>query len=357
MSSFADRKKFFELKSNIQTALGPNKRPFVIKRSTTFRDAQSGIAGSLLAQAPPSSSEAPPPIIRLASIKDASHNLILLLGQSGAGKSSMLNAMFGGETIVAAESSNMSSGTSSIEVYEGYWLGDTRNEMVTVVDTPGFFDTERRDTDFLSKLMTFLRDFPPSLLRIVAIPLPITESRSTSAYTRMLDQIELLFGTEIWEHCIFFTTLHNQFNPHRDYSDLRKQKEEEWRKWLSIECNLPNSPILPFSYNIPKSLEAIKSKTQRTFTPKSSQKIQLFLQSNPSAGPQDVLNEVKELNQMKVHWEQDMERQIKKAEETTRKLERRKKLCEKHQEELQEAEKRAQQLRAQIAAGPPVRYV
>mmetsp|Transcript_18629 Transcript_18629/g.29198 ORF Transcript_18629/g.29198 Transcript_18629/m.29198 type:complete len:363 (-) Transcript_18629:132-1220(-) len=362
MSSFAERRKFFESKSQasneVQTSF--SRSPF--RRSVAFKEASSsvsrGIGSSSSFSSSSSSSSPPAAIIHHSSLKSIQSDIILLLGQSGSGKSSVTNAVLGGKKQVALESSAMESCTSNIDVFEGPWLGKG-NEMITVIDTPGFFDTERRDSEFLSQLVTFLRDFPPSKLRVVIITLPITESRSASTYTRMIDQVELLFGKDVWDHTLFLTTLHNHFNPHRDYDDLRKLKEEEWRKWLRDECSLPHAPISPFQYGTPELLQPVISKFRfcKPFTPKSSEKIALFLQSNPSASPMDVISQVEGLRQMKADWEWEMQDKIRRTETAKRNLETRKNQTAQQQKDIQAAEQKIANMRATVAAGPRVVYV
>ena len=65
-----------------------------------------------------------------------------MLGGTGVGKSTLSNQLLGGLHIfkVGHGGKNLSSETSEIKIWTGQYLGTGR--CVTIVDTPGFGDTQ-----------------------------------------------------------------------------------------------------------------------------------------------------------------------------------------------------------------------
>jgi len=100
--------------------------------------------------------------------------IILLLGQTGGGKSSIANSILGDSC--CRESSKMKSCTDDLEIYLGRFFGNL--EEVIVIDTPGFLDSENRDAEFLSNIVGIMKHFPRNQLKVVVVTLPLTETRA-----------------------------------------------------------------------------------------------------------------------------------------------------------------------------------
>jgi predicted GTPase len=102
----------------------------------------------------------------------------------------------------------MRSCTEQTQILSSLWYGSF--ESVTVIDTPGFLDSENCDADFLSEIVEFLQKFPKDKLRVVVVTLPLMETRAKSIYKDTIDEIELLLGSDVWDRTIFVTTMSNQ---------------------------------------------------------------------------------------------------------------------------------------------------
>ena len=78
---------------------------------------------------------------------------IAFLGKTGAGKTTMMNAMARQELGTQAKKGQLASQTTDITVYPNIpFMGDP-NKLTNFVDLPGLADTEGRDQDILDKMV------------------------------------------------------------------------------------------------------------------------------------------------------------------------------------------------------------
>ncbi|RCI05227.1 hypothetical protein CU098_010022 [Rhizopus stolonifer] len=84
------------------------------------------------------------------------HLVLLPLGKTGAGKSSLLNLMLGYNEFTAKAAAK--SVTDRITERTGIWVIDQIETLITVADTPGFADSMNRDQAFLSVFKEFIQD-------------------------------------------------------------------------------------------------------------------------------------------------------------------------------------------------------
>ena len=227
---------------------------------------------------------------------------------TGGGKSSIFNAIFGGD-LVSRESGRLKACTDDIVIAEGDWFGIPGNGRVTVVDTPGFLDSEGRDVKHLQEIVDFFSNFPRNKLCGVLVTLPLTESRTKSTYGDIMSQIDLLVGEETFDHCIFVTTMQNQLNP--KLGDLIESRKEDWKNWLSRSCFIENPTMCNFMYGDPSSLSLIREKFMAAtpFTPETSQQIDALFKNHPGQSVADAIKHVEVINQMKEDMLRELENQ------------------------------------------------
>ncbi|CAO3593766.1 unnamed protein product [Absidia cylindrospora] len=82
------------------------------------------------------------------------HYVLIPIGKTGDGKSSLLNSLFGYQEFKAAAAAK--SVTDTVVERTGVWTVDKMNHVVTVADTPGFADSAGRD--FTMAIQDYIMD-------------------------------------------------------------------------------------------------------------------------------------------------------------------------------------------------------
>ena len=122
---------------------------------------------------------------------------IVLLGESGSGKSSVGNCLLG---LASDESFEESGGTQSctLECKEvvGTWITNTK--LCSIIDTPGMNDSDNKDTDHMRSIVKFLKD--TSYVNVFLLVRNGRSPRMSHSFKRMLSTFELTFGGKFWRH-------------------------------------------------------------------------------------------------------------------------------------------------------------
>ncbi|KAH7174304.1 P-loop containing nucleoside triphosphate hydrolase protein [Fusarium flagelliforme] len=158
------------------------------------------------------------------NMADQANGVIIVMGVTGAGKSYLLNQLKAGS---AREGHSLRSETRKCQAVEIILDDGDEKRSITVVDTPGFDDTELSQADILAEITDFLaaQHLSKLPLRGILYLHKITENRMTKTSQDYLRLLESIVGDDALKNVILVTTMWNTLRPEdRQQAVLREQE-------------------------------------------------------------------------------------------------------------------------------------
>ena len=128
---------------------------------------------------------------------------LVIVGQTGSGKSTLANVLLGQspdcDNCTFAICNGHDSCTKETSYAVGNWLGE--GETFTVVDTPGFGDSDNEDTELIDEMMEVLHNVVKGANAVMLL-VDGTEERFDAALQQMIREMQALFGEALWANTI-----------------------------------------------------------------------------------------------------------------------------------------------------------
>ena len=186
---------------------------------------------------------------------------IVIIGETGAGKSSLANVLLGRDAqydgshsqdgcFKVSWNTNDGKGLTTNTCHDvGYWLGNPNSTNVTIIDTPGFGEKMENEQQTIDTLVNVLKNEIKYIHAFVLTFKGINPPRKTRQLRTMLSIFEKMFGKDFWNHAIMEFTWW-KYHPITVKKRTQQKKTEEavtnhYNKMLQRMLNLPDSQTLP----------------------------------------------------------------------------------------------------------------
>jgi len=238
---------------------------------------------------------------------------IVVIGQTGSGKSTLSNVLIGEDVNCQNCSFAVCDGhdscTKETTYAVGPWLGDGDN--FTIVDTPGFGDSDNDDNILIDEMMSVLKNVIKGANAIVLL-INGDEERFDESLQQMMREMQALFGEDFWNFTIIGVShwaYDAQSVAQRNFTGKTEEKYiDEWNNLLKekfhIDVELQGTFIDAFSqqpWNLPDENQQIAFRRETSKLWDFAQNHGLF----EFKSIQDVLDENQELKD-EIRWLNDI---------------------------------------------------
>jgi len=167
---------------------------------------------------------------------DLPQPVLTILGATGVGKSSVADVLLGEspecKDCIFPICPGADSCTKTTGFATGPWLGNLTNPNFTVVDTPGFGDSDQQMDQLLKEMVAVLK-YNVTTTNMFLVGFDGTNPRLTSGLQKMLGQLESLFGRVFWDNAAMLIT---KWPMDQHSQDMRKHTGRD-EKWLTQNMN------------------------------------------------------------------------------------------------------------------------
>jgi len=154
---------------------------------------------------------------------------LVIIGATGVGKSSLANVLIGQPPDCDNCTFPVCQGSDSCTKETSYAIGNftgIKDEEFTIVDTPGFGDSDGEDNMLINEMVDALKN----VIKIANGFLLVfkgTDNRFDVKTTQMLREMEALFGTGFWDHVIIGASFW-AYDQNSIYQRNRTGQTESW---------------------------------------------------------------------------------------------------------------------------------
>lgn len=186
-------------------------------------------------------------LIRLSICEELPEPRLVIIGQTGAGKSTLANVLLGEpvdcNNCTFPVCAGHDSCTKQTKYAVGQWLGE--GQLFTVVDTPGFGDSDNDDNILIDEMMDVLKNTVEGTNGIILL-INGEEERFDASLQQMMREMQALFGEDFWRFTVIGVShwaYDAQSVAQRNYTgDTEDKFMEEWnlllREKFHIEVEL-----------------------------------------------------------------------------------------------------------------------
>eukprot|EP00096_Caligus_rogercresseyi_P011722 TRINITY_DN4706_c0_g1_i2.p1 TRINITY_DN4706_c0_g1~~TRINITY_DN4706_c0_g1_i2.p1 ORF type:complete len:469 (-),score=166.11 TRINITY_DN4706_c0_g1_i2:908-2314(-) len=186
---------------------------------------------------------------------------IVVLGATGVGKSSLANVILGrnntydgaGHAFGCFQVLGLNGGGSVTKKTcpdKGHFMGDPKNPLFTIIDTPGFGNNLVEEEKTIESLVNVLKD-EIKFIHAFVICFKQQDNRMTASLRSMLSLLQKMFGDHFWDNAILEAT---HWNFHESNEAIRRQNNPPITKtWWSNTFN----DILRSEFKINRPLRAV----------------------------------------------------------------------------------------------------
>ena len=175
-------------------------------------------------------------ILEAIRAKEKAVKSVVLLGESGVGKSSIGNRLLGLNSATGfKESSGTDSCTKKTREISGSWV--TNGTKYSIIDTPGLNDSDNEDTDHLRSIVEFLRH--KEQVHSFLVVRNGHQPRMLHSFKSMLSTFELTFGEDFWHNVVIVVSSLSGYGDEPE----EQSRIERWKKRIK--------EIFPKSANAP----------------------------------------------------------------------------------------------------------
>lgn len=159
--------------------------------------------------------------------------VIPIMGATGAGKSSFVNAL--SEKVVAKVGHDLQSETSQLQHFVISHRDFPTNRRVIVVDTPGFDDTNEDDREILRRIAVWLARSYSARMKLAGVIYlhEITQTRMLGTARKNLDMFQKLCGDQATKNTVLVTTKWSNINKEVGMKREEQLKDEHWKQMFA----------------------------------------------------------------------------------------------------------------------------